>query len=260
MAATTIPEPTATTIAGQVARLYPNRWAGDAAKSPGGVMYSLFLAVGSQVSFALQQANYALSATRIQTETSPELDLASEDFFGNALPRAAGQTDAAFLALIQANLFVPQATRGALSTAIENLVGAVPRMIEPWNPGDTGARDTLVSYRDVDNASNPMLNTSGYLGYNGFIITQLPIYNTIGANPLYTRDDGAYRDANEYRLTVQASTLTQLYALINRVRAFGTVVWVKLTPQVAGGSTPTPLLSDSGSAILSDSGQSISVV
>ncbi len=231
MPGTTIPEPSAALVATQVGRLYPNRWASETAKAPGGVLYALLESIGSQIAFALVQANYGLNAARIQTETAPELDLASLDFFGGTLPRVAGQTDAVFLAAIQAALFAPMATRDALSRAITNMVGAVPRLVEPWNPGDTGCRDTLVSYRDIDTAENPLENTSAWLGYNGFITAQLPTYAVLGANPFLTRDDGGFRDANEYRLTIQVSSLNQLYALINRVRAYGTTIWVKLQGQ-----------------------------
>lgn len=226
MLGTTIPIVTQQEFAAHTGALLPNGWAGaDAVTS--GIMSSLLGAIGSQMAFVITQVQYDLAASRLQTETSPELDLASKDFFGELLPRAPGQTDASFLQLIQSSLFTPMATRMALSQAIANLVGAVPRMIEPWNPADTGARDLLSSYRDVDTVANPLENTSAWLGYNGFVITQLPTFITLGANPLYCRDDGGYRDVNEYQLLLQTSTIAQLYALINRVRAAGITVWVK---------------------------------
>ena len=171
--------------------MYPRGWASEAAKQPGGVFYALMNTLGTQLSYLITELQYALNAQRIQTETSPELDLASVDFFGQGvLPRPTGMSDANYLALIQANLLQPAATRGAVSNAIYRLTGAVPRIVEPWNPADTGCRDTLKSYRDIDTTGNPMRNTNPSLRYQGFIDSVLPPISGLGGNQqLLTRDD-----------------------------------------------------------------------
>lgn len=182
----------------------------------------------------LKQIHYAKAADYLQTETSPELDLASVDFFGpNALPRPVGMSDANFYALILAQLFKSAVTRQAISDAIFAITGVRPRLIEPWNPADTGCRDTLVSFRDVDTTANPMRNTSGYLAWNGFIETVLPNSAVLGGlNPLLTRDDGGFRDANEYRLTIPNFPSNSIYNAVNAVRAFGTTVWIRFVASV----------------------------
>lgn len=226
---TTFPSLTADQFVQRIARTFPRGWAGDAAKTQAGnIFYSVIYSMSTQLTYALEQMQYALNAQRMQTETGPELDLASEDFFGTALPRPGGMSDANFFQLIQANLFTTKVTRGALSQAITTLTGTAPRLIEPWNPADTGCRDTPVSYRDVDTPQNPMLNADGFLEYQGFIISLLPSAKTLGNQPLLTRDDTGYRDANEYRVLLQtlpADTLTQT---IEQTKAYGVRIWLKI--------------------------------
>ena len=232
MAGSQIPIITADGYAQRMAALIPRGWANDSAKQPGGVLYALLETIGTQFNFINTALQYALNTTRIQTETSPELDEASEDFFGDALPRPPGATDAAFLALIQSNLLQPGATRQAVSNAVQKITGVAPRIIEPWNPGDTGCID-VATFIDIDTKANPFI-MSGEDRYQGFIETILPPITSLGNNPLLTSDDGAYLDVNLYGDTLQGvlQGLSAIYNAINAVRPFGTIAWVKIVPQV----------------------------
>ena len=173
MAATVIPTISPAQFAQRLAANFPNSWASpDAAQR--GNLYALFLSLGQQIQAVLEQVRYADNAVYVPTETSPELDLAGMDFYGGTLPRPAGATDAGYAALILSGLFQPAATRGALTAAIERLTGYTPRMIEPWNPADTGVWDSGVSYWDVDNAATPFLWT-GEEAATGFIKSAAPL-------------------------------------------------------------------------------------
>jgi hypothetical protein len=234
---TTIPTITADGFAQRMAALIPRGWASDAAKQPGGNLYALLYSLGSQLNFLITELQYALAAQRIQTETSPELDEASQDYFGNALPRPPGMSDANFAALIMSNLLQKGATRQAVSDAVYKLTGIVPRIVEPWNPGDTGCRDSLLSYRDIDTAANPLENTNPGARYQGFISTIAPPVMGLGLNPLLTRDGAGFRDANEYRISIAViSGVQELYNAINKVKVEGTVVWVKIIQGGSGGN------------------------
>lgn len=82
---------------------------------------------------------YAQLQTRIKTATDGWLDLIAGDFFGTRILRRANQTDASFRAIIIANLFRERATRKALIQVLTDLTGRAPVLIEPQQPGDTGA-------------------------------------------------------------------------------------------------------------------------
>lgn len=117
---------------------FPAGWASaDAMQS--GVISELFGALAGQLSELVAQISYVRDAARVPTSTDPELTLAATDFYGSGvLPRPSSDTDAQYAALILGNLFQPAATRSAIENALKTLTGTDPRMIEPWNPGDTG--------------------------------------------------------------------------------------------------------------------------
>lgn len=216
-------------FAARLAALFPGGWAGsDAAQ--GGLLYAFLLSLSQGLTAVLGQVQYALNAVYVPTETAPELDYASEDFYGNTLPRPPGMTDADYARLILSGLFQSAATRSAISNALKNLTGVTPRMIEPWAPGDTGAWDTVgVSYWDVDNVVSPFLWT-GEERFTGFIITPAPpsSFNT-GGNPILCWDDGWFWDipgSAFFDLVINA--LSSVFSVINRLRAWGITVGVKI--------------------------------
>lgn len=75
--------------------------------------------------------------TRIATMTGPFLDLAAYDFFGGALTRTAGQSDASFRNQIISFLFRERNTREAIVLVVEQLLGVPPvAIIEPQRATD----------------------------------------------------------------------------------------------------------------------------
>lgn len=225
---TVIPTITSSGFAGRMGALIPRGWANDAAKQPGGNLYALLETLGSQIAFLLSGVQYAQGSTRIQTAVAPELDLASEDFFGDSLPRLTGMSDEAFQAYILANLPPTGATRDAIVRALTILTGVVPRVIEPWNTGDTGCYDTKVSFYDVDSTVNPFVWADTGARYQGFIITPAPPVTGLGDNPFYTYDDSGFYDANLYYIEITTTTINSVYNLINRTKVYGTIVWVQI--------------------------------
>ena len=219
---------TAEVFAQRLAALFPPGWASPDALT-GGVAYAFLLAQGTGLAEVLSQFVYAANAVLIGTETAPELDLASQDFFGTALPRPPGATDATFAALIVSNLFLRVATRGAISAALTSLTGKTPRMLEPWNPGDTGAIDAC--YIDGDNAASPC-RIAGPERATGFIIAApAPTAAVLGGAPDPMIDDGLYIDApGGFAADIQLSESMSIYALVDRLRAYGVTVGVQIVP------------------------------
>lgn len=227
MAGTVITPLTPAAFTQRIADLFPPNWCSDDAKQTGNV-FGLLLSVGTELTNLMAEVQYTQKAALIGTETSPELDNASLDFYGGALPRPTGMADQPFSTLILSSLFQSAATRQAISAAIEKATGKAPRMVEPWNVLDTGARDSPISFRDVDTAANPMRNTNPGLRCQGFIDSIPPITATLGGQTLVARDTNGFRDANEYRLTIASVDTSSLYDTINAVKAEGITIWVRI--------------------------------
>lgn len=270
---TQLPTYSGADFAKMMAKLFPNGWASsDQANPPtsgnAGVLYSLFLATGSGLEFLLGALQYAKNSILITTATAPELDLASEDFFGSALPRPAGMSDAVFATLIKANLFPRAATRATLEQALILLTGKTPRMLEPWSPGDTGAWGisywggvgagaqltteggiglttesglSLLAeapYTDPDTAATPSRWGSPGLRYQGFIETAQASGSAASGNPPPSWNEPFYWDKGPGLdpappppggFTPISPVYTQnLYTLLTKLHAEGTIVWVRI--------------------------------
>src|SRR5579871_1851570 len=135
---------------------------------------------------------YARLQSRLATATDLWLDVWSLDFLGRNLLRN-GATDDAYRALIKATILKERVTRAGMSTAIATLTGNVPKIFEPWNPGDCGAYSSIEKgqlygqmgygvgqggYGSIDlpgqvfmqvvrGASSGVPNATGYGGYAG---------------------------------------------------------------------------------------------
>lgn len=227
---TTIQPISADDFARRQAALVPNRWASETAKQQGGLVYALLKMGGTDLSFEIGAASYALGSTRIQTATAPELDLASKDFLGNYLPRNPGETDVSYRQRILDQLLPTGATRPAIVAALTKVTGTAPRVIEPWSAPDTGYWD-VASYWDVDTQANPARWGDATLRYQAFIITPGPTMQVLGGNPLETLDDSAYWDVPGYGLiNITGNPIQNLYNLLNRMKVEGTIIWVSIQP------------------------------
>jgi hypothetical protein len=225
-------------------------------------VYAQMASFASALSAVWSQIQYAIAQTRLSTSTDGWLDLLSADYFDDTLLRIAGETDAAYAARIAAAFPPRPPTRPSVIAVLTAFTGVAPRIVEPWRVADTGAWDAGVSYWDVDTQQNPARWGDASVRYQGFIITPLPL-PVSGTNPVRTWDDTAYWDeANGYGgwfLDLPNSPqLAELYAVLQRVHLYGTIVWVQTTLLP---STPPPpplgtvLTGDSGTTLLSDSGQ-----
>jgi hypothetical protein len=77
--------------------------------------------------------------TRIQTATGDWLDRVAADFYGGRLRRLAAESDDALRSRLQHEMRRERGTRAAVSAKLLDVTGRPPLVIEPTNPGDTGA-------------------------------------------------------------------------------------------------------------------------
>lgn len=230
--------------------VFPNGWVSPEARQPGGIFYALMKSIGGQQAFVLSALIYALEATRVQTAVGDALDLVSEDFFGDALPRAPGESDDSFRTRIEAGLtadFVTAsgATRAAVSFAVQTITGVAPRIIEPWRPLDTGVIDggpgTGMMFMDADCVQAPAIITDSSLAYQGFLQSIIPPIQLLDGNPLPCMDvgeaaSGLYTDtagSSMFDFDGSISLGEQaVYDAINARKTFGTVVWTQFVSSV----------------------------
>jgi hypothetical protein len=168
---------------------------------------------------------YAQTQTRIKSATDGWLDLIAADFFGSKVTRSQNQSDTSFLARIIANLFRERNTRNAITSVLTAITGRPPRIIEPWNPGDTGAWDMGLYW-----------DSAGYWGgdsdlpYQSFVTAYRPLSasNTDLAGwdvPTGGWDTGVLFWADELSGAV---TDADIIAAVESVRMAGTIIWLDI--------------------------------
>lgn len=241
-------------VIARLQRWLPQGWFPN---TPGTRIYAILSGFAAVLSGIYNLVAYAKLQTRVATATDGFLDLASQDYLGPNLPRLPGETDAAFSARIRANVFLAANTRTAIQNAIQNLTGAPVRMIEPWQPNDTFRWG--VSFWGVDTAVNPGQWSNGNQRYQGLIVCSLPgggiqniprswwgkFFWNFGQS--YATAAGAW-----WLNTVGLGGPNLIYAAINRLKVFGTSIFVKFVPSPPGSGQTSLILTDTHGNTLLD--------
>lgn len=217
-----------TDIAGRITAALPP-WFGDS--NP--VLAALVSAFSAAWSFVFGLYVYAKAQTRITTASDGWLDLIGQDFFGAAMRRAPGQTDASMRARILANMFRERGTRAGMISVLTQLTGTAPTIFEPLRPADTGVY------------GGPLL---GYSIAGGYGSMSLPFQAFVTVNFLpgigtpqvagYRIQTGGYSTPSrlEYASLSSVSdraSLNDIYAAIDAVKPVGTIIWTAVGPAVS---------------------------
>lgn len=112
----------------------PARWFGDVTP----IFDALLSGLANAWSGLYGLLQSVASQARIATATGVFLDMASADYFGAAMPRRVGESDAGFSQRLRNNLLAGRATRAAVASGLLNLTGRAPVIFEPLNASDTG--------------------------------------------------------------------------------------------------------------------------
>lgn len=102
------------------------------------ILDGLLAGIAAVLAFAYRLVAYAKRQTRIATASDTWLDLVALDFFGSRFRRRPVESDDAFRPRILFELLRPRATRDAITTALIDLTGRPPVILEMFNPGDCG--------------------------------------------------------------------------------------------------------------------------
>lgn len=239
MAATTIPVISSNQFQQRLARQFPRGWASEDAKQTG-VYGGLFLSIGTQLSVVLEQLRYVFNALYLQTATAPELDLISRDYLGNILPRPPGMEDGPYAQLILREIFRLKVTRLAIRQAILDATGVDPRIIEPWNIFDTGTWNRN-SYWGVDTQANPARWGNGGVKYQGFVEVAPLLTSVQGLNhPLQTWGHAYWNVPGYFFGAINTIPQETIFTTLNRIKAYGTTIWIKTLPRAAVGNQVPP--------------------
>lgn len=206
------------------------------------VLNSLLMGIATNDYFIYQLIQYANEQTRISTATGIYLDYISQDFYGDALPRRAGESDNAFRTRILANLVPIRCTRQGLYEILLKLTGFAPVMIEGFATTDCGAYDvslyndagfgigapSLAPYFGIIYAFIPaqtgLLNYYGY-DYNPSIDNNQAVvfgYDLYGTGTL-----GHYWSLNAYvdeSQNVSVVTAEDVYETVQANKVYGTYI------------------------------------
>jgi hypothetical protein len=208
--------------------LIPRGWFADVAPLRDAVLGGIADSLAWIYGFIL----YAKLQARLATATAPFLDIASLDFFGNALPRRNGESDAVFSGRIRNEIMRERQTRNAVASAVTNLTGRTPIVIEPANPSDTATYGIGAYYGQSGIYGSLLLRNQL------FVIAFRPlgagIANVRGyAFGFYGAPISRYVDQSEIQGPVLDS---DIYAMVARTVAAGVTAWV----QILNNPIPVP--------------------
>lgn len=190
-------------------------------------IFAILAGFGSGLVTLFQNISYAQLQTRLATARDGFLDLASQDFFGTALPRLNAEDDDRFSGRIRREVFRDRLTRKAIDGLLFEITGAHPLIRELERPADIGGYGFRFAY--------------GHSAYGGrgdrpavFIRTRhagqfgIPLVNGYGG---YAGGYGVGRQVycGPDMITGTGFTDAQLMAALDRIRAAGVTYWVNIT-------------------------------
>ncbi len=205
----------------------PAQWFSDAAKSPGGVLYSIFYAIGEVLQAMQSGLEYAYDSTYLQTAVGAALDTAAVDYLGVSFLRLPGESDAAFSSRIRAGLIVPAATYQAVYDVVAGISSEPPSIIVPWDLSTTGTFGA--GFYDVPDGNAGGLRYTPCRPYECLIIAQPSGVSVLNGNSLDTYDAGFYDSPTMFLGNVVVSGgVDQLFQVLEQVAPLGVALWVQI--------------------------------
>jgi hypothetical protein len=182
-----------------VARLWsalPKRWFSE--QSPN--LNAVLTCIATPWVWLYDLILYVRLQTRLDTATENWLDLIGHDYLGGKIQRKPGEVDFVYRTRIQNALLQGAATRAAVSSGIEKLVGVKPNIFEPENCMDTGSYGALNGYPPLTAAGLAYGKIGGWgsldLPLQFFISTVRPPVAGVGMLAGYGTSCGGYGEGS----------------------------------------------------------------
>lgn len=173
-----------------------------------------------------------------------QLSLFAQDYIGY-FPQLANEPNENYKKRIQSNLLRPRATRQAMYDSLLEITGFAPTIFEPWRPLDCGGYGGRSSKNYSMFYGRKGKYGSRYYPYQCFIDVTIPIAQSMGSYPGYWGQSTSepYPEVGAYSgqagvnnvmwyggrsLIQELITSSQVYALINSTKVFGTTCWVAI--------------------------------
>ena len=202
----------------------PVRWFGDVTPN----LDALLNGFASAWNGLNELLGFVRAQARISSSSGIFLDIAGTDYFGNGLPRRAGESDVSYSVRLRDNLLCPRATRLAIVQALYGLTGRNPMVFEPLNATDTGGY----------NAGSLGYGVAGGYGsralpFQYFVTAYRPNATPVSNVGGYNLGPGGYNQAPMSFANVSdilgAIADADIYAAIRAVAPAASVAWVKIS-------------------------------
>jgi hypothetical protein len=179
---------------------------------------------------------YVRLQTRLVTATEDWLDLIANDYFGRKLQRKPGEADFAYRARIQNALLQGAATRVAVSSGIEKLVGTRPNIFEPANCMDTGSYGAINGHPQLTATGLAYGRVGGWgsleLPLQFFISTTRPPVPGVGMLAGYGTSYGGYGEGSisyvDLSLLPGQVTDRDIQTTLSDLLPINAVAWLKI--------------------------------
>lgn len=213
-------------ITSRLQQLIPHGWFANGT-SP--IRDALLQGAANALGFVYLLFAYLRLQTRIGTATDGFLDMIAADFFGNALIRTSGQSDASLRGRIIINIFRERGTRAGVAKVLTQLTGRAPTIFEPARPADTGGYGISTSGYGVAGGYGSLL-----LPMQSFVTAFRPtgtgIPNVAGYG-VSTAGYGVASQAEYASLSMVQGAITDadIYAAIDNAKPATYVIWARIS-------------------------------
>jgi hypothetical protein len=210
----------------------PKRWFAEQSPNLGALLTS----IATPWVWLYNLITYVSAQTRLATATDKWLDLIAVDYFGRQLSRKANEVDFSYRNRIQAALLQEAATRPAVESGLQGLIGTQPAIFEPANCMDTGSYGPSAATANMPGTGLAYGLAGGWgslqLPLQFFVKATRPPTAGVGMLAGYGTPNGGYGAGtiSYVDLSLLSGHVTDgdIQALLCRLRPANSVAWLQI--------------------------------